>query len=111
MSTMRSGEGTIPCGGFEAAAAADAGFCDTIPALAYTVFPSECFAVVEGFGEDMSADSRSVAIPPSSRIPSFGTEYSGMFSLSFEPIGRINRYAPEERSHPRGSDSLANERS
>ena len=81
---MRSGEnnfGTIPCGGFEAAAVADVGVCDTIPALAHTVFPSECFTAVEGFGEDMSADSRSVAIPPSSRVPSFvGTEYSGMFS-------------------------------
>jgi hypothetical protein len=77
MSTMPAA-GNTPA---ERVAAVDVCFADTIPALAYTVFPSECFAAVEGFGEDMSADSRSVAIPPSSRIPSFvGTEYSGMFS-------------------------------
>lgn len=79
MSTMNSG--TMPCGGFQAAAIADVGVCDTIPAIAYTVFPSECFDCVGGYGEDMLVEERSVAIPPSSRVPSFvGTEYSAMFS-------------------------------
>lgn len=66
---------TMNCGGIEAVVNADLGNSDTILAVAHTEIPCDYYDVVAGYGEDMSYDARTVSIPPSSRVPSFGVDF------------------------------------
>jgi hypothetical protein len=79
-----SSETMQAAGGFEAAATADIGFCDTMYAMSHTEVPGEFYEAVMGYGEDMPVDARRVDVPPSSRVPSFGSfgsEYAAFFGV------------------------------